>query len=227
MLSGSSNVVGGTSMGMGLNAPSSARLSRQPQNFYHHPQQQLSSAYSGGGAGHMLMMSSRHFRSSMPDLNAVNKSYVTVAASSFADSHRRKQTNSGAKAMRNSSSSHRRHPHHSSTSSAGGGFRLQKKSSSDEETSSLIDESERCLRSSIDLLLTDELPSPGGGIIGTSAGDSACFRSSAFGGSTAANVGGLANTGLYYYSSRRTYSQPILNGIVKKHETLLISSSTK
>jgi hypothetical protein len=35
------------------------------------------------------------------------------------------------------------------------------KSSSDEETSSLIDESERCLRSSIDLLLTDDLPTPG------------------------------------------------------------------
>lgn len=121
---------------------------------------------------------SRHFRSSMPDLNAVNKSYAASAAS-MADSHRRRPP----KSIKH---------HHSSS-----GFRLQKRSSSDEETSSLIDESERCLRSSIDLLLTDELPSPGG---------DSCFRSTGFGSSSLAP----ASTG--YYSARRTSSQPILNG---------------
>lgn len=77
------------------------------------------------------------------------------------------------------------------------GYRLTKKSSSDDETSSLIDESERCLRSSIDLLLTNDLPSPGGDF---------SHRSTGFG-------GGDGSTFLGYYSSRRSYSQPLLIGM--------------
>lgn len=154
----------------------------------------------------MMMMTSRQFRSSMPDLNAVNKSYTTVAAATMADSHRRRQPSSSKK----HAASRVRHPHHHSSTSSAGGFRLQKRSSSDEETSSLIDESERCLRSSIDLLLTDELPSPGGG-------DSSCFRFSGFGGSSAANIGGPG--GYYSYSSRRSCSQPILNGTLHNYAT--------
>ncbi|CAL8143767.1 unnamed protein product [Orchesella dallaii] len=165
---GGGGVSGGGGMGMGYGGGgfggggvlSSAR--RQP---------------SSSGYGGMMMSSSnsRNFRSSMPDLNAVNKSYGTMG-----DSHRRRQPSKSIK-------------HHHPFSS---GFRLQKRSSSDEETSSLIDESERCLRSSIDLLLTDELPSPGG---------DSCFRSTGFGSSS------LAATTTGFYSSRRSCSQPILN----------------
>lgn len=126
-----------------------------------------------GGCG------SRHFRSSMPDLNAVNKLCYYGGGGGGAGTSRRPPSKSFQKS------------HHSSSS----GFRLQKRSSSDEETSSLIDESERCLRSSIDLLLTDELPSPGG---------DSCFRSTGFGFSS-------STQGLY--SSRRYCSQPVLNGM--------------
>jgi hypothetical protein len=94
------------------------------------------------------------FRSSLPDL------------SSQADgkSHRR-----SFKSMQ----------HHKSSS----GYRLAKKSSSDDDdTSSLIDLTERSIRSSIDLLLTDDLQSMG------------------------------ADFSYRNYSSRRTNSQPILNG---------------
>jgi hypothetical protein len=83
------------------------------------------------------------------------------------------------------------------------GQKLHKKSSSDDETSSLIDESERCLRSSIDLLLTDDLPSPGA--------DFSC-RSAGFG---SGSVHG-------YYSSRRSHSQPVLFGKLEKEKVPMI-----
>lgn len=108
--------------------------------------------------------SSRSLRCSMPDLSSTSKT----------DNKGRRQTSRSSMKHQQSAC----------------GYKLHKKSSSDdEETSSLIDESERCLRSSIDLLLTDDLPSA-----------SADYPYTGFG---SGSVYG-------YYSSRRTRSQPVL-----------------
>ncbi|CAG7716459.1 unnamed protein product [Allacma fusca] len=125
--------------------------------------------------------SAKNFRQSLPDLSS--------SAISYQDNNRRRQSQLGG-----------------SRSGGGGkvnfGFRLQKKSSSDDETSSLIDESERCLRSSIDLLLTDDYPSPGC--------DYPYMPRSTGGGAGGLSQPYAASTASGYYSARRSCSQPLL-----------------
>lgn len=127
------------------------------------------------------------FRSSLPDLSSSPRG--TGGSTETGKGHRRGGLKSISKQQRTSS-----------------GYKLAKKSSSDDETSSLIDESERCLRSSIDMLLTDDLPSPGT--------DLSC-RSACYGIATAST-----SHGGYYYSSRRSRSQPLLMG--KSRSLLMI-----
>lgn len=139
--------------------------------------------------------SAKSFRQSLPDL---------TAPVYYQDNKRRQTLTSARSTAGGGKLSHGQQAYSM-------GYRGQKRSSSDDETSSLIDESERCLRSSIDLLLTDDYPSPGYDY-------PYLPRSSGAGGSR--TPGQQYTSGLY--SARRSCSQPLLTGMCIAHHIFLL-----
>jgi len=168
-------------------------MAKQSCSFY-----QISSATKSRPQQYSISGSmAKSFRSSLPDLSLLNKSSFDNNA--ISSGYRKRQAQRSSNLIKS-----QQHHHYSGTSGStmktAGGFPMRRKSSSEDDTSSLIDESERCLRSSIDLLLTDENPN-----MSTSQ---YTFHSHGI----TRSYGYMASGSSGMYSSRRTFSQPLLTG---------------